>query len=93
MKAVILAGGLGTRLSEEAYDKPKPMVEMVANLSWVYYENLCISWYKRFYNLLWLKVTILKNIFITMPFHNPYLNLNYQRMILNYQITAQRTGL
>ncbi|MHA7865674.1 glucose-1-phosphate cytidylyltransferase [Flagellimonas marinaquae] len=28
MKAVILAGGLGTRLSEETYFKPKPMVEI-----------------------------------------------------------------
>ena len=28
MKAVILAGGLGTRLSEETYSKPKPMVEI-----------------------------------------------------------------
>ena len=28
MKAVILAGGFGTRLSEETYDKPKPMVEI-----------------------------------------------------------------
>ena len=28
MKAVILAGGLGTRLSEETYDRPKPMVEI-----------------------------------------------------------------
>ena len=26
MKAVILAGGLGTRISEETSDKPKPMV-------------------------------------------------------------------
>ena len=28
MKAVILAGGLGTRLSEETVFKPKPMVEI-----------------------------------------------------------------
>ena len=28
MKAIILAGGLGTRLSEETYLKPKPMVEI-----------------------------------------------------------------
>lgn len=28
MKAVILAGGLGTRISEETYIKPKPMVEV-----------------------------------------------------------------
>ncbi len=28
MKAVILAGGLGTRLSEETGIKPKPMVEI-----------------------------------------------------------------
>ena len=28
MKAIILAGGLGTRISEETADKPKPMVEI-----------------------------------------------------------------
>ena len=26
MKVVILAGGLGTRISEESYLKPKPMI-------------------------------------------------------------------
>jgi len=28
MKCVILAGGLGTRISEETYNKPKPMIEI-----------------------------------------------------------------
>jgi len=28
MKAVILAGGLGTRISEETHLKPKPMLEI-----------------------------------------------------------------
>ena len=28
MKVVILAGGLGTRLSEETHLKPKPMIEI-----------------------------------------------------------------
>ena len=28
MKAVILAGGLGTRISEESYLRPKPMIEI-----------------------------------------------------------------
>jgi glucose-1-phosphate cytidylyltransferase len=28
MKAVILAGGLGTRLSEETETRPKPMIEI-----------------------------------------------------------------
>jgi glucose-1-phosphate cytidylyltransferase len=28
MKAIILAGGLGTRISEETYNKPKPMIKI-----------------------------------------------------------------
>ena len=28
MKVIILAGGLGTRISEETYLKPKPMIEI-----------------------------------------------------------------
>lgn len=31
MKVIILAGGLGTRLAEETFDKPKPMVEIHGN--------------------------------------------------------------
>ena len=28
MKAIILAGGLGTRISEETHNKPKPMIKI-----------------------------------------------------------------
>ena len=28
MKVILLAGGLGTRISEETMNKPKPMVEV-----------------------------------------------------------------
>ena len=31
MKVVILAGGFGTRISEESYLKPKPMIEIGMN--------------------------------------------------------------
>ena len=31
MKAVILAGGLGSRISEETENKPKPMIEIEGN--------------------------------------------------------------
>ena len=50
MKAIILAGGLGSRLSEETSVKPKPMVEIGGNWwkahSMAYYENVLYSWYQ-----------------------------------------------
>jgi glucose-1-phosphate cytidylyltransferase len=41
MKAVILAGGLGTRISEETTLRPKPMVEIGGHADFLaYYENV-----------------------------------------------------
>ena len=46
MKVVILAGGLGSRLSEETVLKPKPMVEIGGRpILWhimkIYIKNVC----------------------------------------------------
>jgi len=41
MKVVILAGGLGTRLSEETEIRPKPMVEIGSHPFVAYYAPLC----------------------------------------------------
>ena len=44
MKAVILAGGFGTRISEESEYKPKPMIEIGIN---------------PFYGILWKYILIM----------------------------------
>lgn len=45
MKAVILAGGLGTRLSEETSLRPKPMVEIGGKpYIMAYSKNVFTSW-------------------------------------------------
>ena len=40
MKCVILAGGFGTRFSEETDNKPKPMIQIVKANTLAYNENL-----------------------------------------------------
>ena len=45
MKVVILAGGFGTRISEESHLKPKPMIEIGEKADFVaYYENVFSLW-------------------------------------------------
>ena len=42
MNVVILCGGLGTRLAEEAKLRPKPMIERGTAHHLAYHEALCI---------------------------------------------------
>lgn len=44
MKVVILAGGFGTRISEESHLKPKPMIEIGETNFMAYYEIIFILW-------------------------------------------------
>ena len=45
MKVVLLAGGFGTRISEESQFKPKPMIEIGGSNSLAYYEGICLLWF------------------------------------------------
>ena len=57
MKTVILAGGFGTRISEESHLKPKPMIEiggmpilwhiMKQYSRFGFYEFVICAWYKQ----------------------------------------------
>ena len=54
MKVLILAGGLGTRLSEETNKIPKPMVEIGVAYFMAHNENLFNLWLQRFRYPSWL---------------------------------------
>ena len=71
MKVVILAGGLGTRLSEETNSVPKPMVEigqipiLVHIMRHYFYYG-----FKDFVILLGYKGNIIKEYFLNYPFNS-----------------------
>ena len=63
MKVVILAGGLGTRISEETQNKPKPMVNIGGNQ----YLHIMNIYSKQGYNDFIIcggyKLNVIKNFF------------------------------
>lgn len=65
MKVVILAGGLGTRLSEETEIKPKPMVEIGAYpILWHIMKHYACFGMKEFYIALGYRGDVVKRFFL-----------------------------
>ena len=64
MKAVILAGGLGTRLAEETHLGQNGGNWREANFM-AHHENIQLSWNQRIYNLLRIQGYIIKGILRT----------------------------
>jgi glucose-1-phosphate cytidylyltransferase len=71
MKVVILAGGLGTRLTEETIVKPKPMVEVGGKpILWHIMKSYAYYGYKEFVIALGYKGEIIKDYFLDYHHHH-----------------------
>jgi glucose-1-phosphate cytidylyltransferase len=71
MKAVLLAGGLGTRLREETEHKPKPMVFIAGRpIIWHIMKNLSMQGISEFIICLGYKGEMIRNYFLNYDFMN-----------------------
>jgi glucose-1-phosphate cytidylyltransferase len=77
MKVAILAGGLGTRLSEETTIKPKPMVEIGGKPILWHIMNIYAAYgFKEFVIALGYKGEIIKEYFLNYHYHSRSLTIN-----------------
>ena len=102
MKAVILAGGYGTRLSEETDIKPKPLVEIGGKpILWHILKHLNYYGINHFYILCGYKGYLIKEYFYNYALHNSDLEIDCQKGevnilkkdIENWKITLIDTGV
>lgn len=102
MKVVILAGGLGSRLSEESRTKPKPMVEIGGKpILWHIMKIYSRYGFNEFIILLGYKGYVIKEYFFNHFLHQNDITIdlsNNEKTILNnksedWKITLVDTGL
>lgn len=80
MRAVILAGGLGTRLAEETESRPKPMVEIGGRpILWHIMSHYAAHWVTEFVVALGYKSEVIKRYFLEYTQLTSSLSVNLAR--------------
>ena len=78
MKVVILAGGLGTRISEESQFRPKPMIEIGGQpILWHIMKEYSYYGFHDFIVCAWYKQHIIKEWFYNYFLHNSDVTFDY----------------
>ena len=103
MKVVILAGGLGTRISEESYLRPKPMIEIGGNpILWHIMKIYSAYGFHEFVICLGYKGYMIKEYFADYYLHTSDVTFdftNHNRMTIHnnvsepWKVTLVDTGL
>ena len=104
MKVVILAGGFGTRISEESQFKPKPMIDLGGMPILLHIMKLYSHYgFKEFVICAGYKQYIIKEYFANYFLHNSDITFNFtngkndmtvhHRHIEDWQVTVVDTGL
>ena len=102
MKVVILAGGYGTRISEESDIKPKPMIEIGGKpILWHIMKHFSHYGFNEFVILLGYKSYVVKEYFANYYLHNSDVTINTATQSLeihdnyseDWKITLLETGI
>ena len=90
MKVVILAGGFGTRISEESYIKPKPMIEIgEAPILWHIMKYYSCYGFNEFVICCGYKGYVIKEYFADYYLHRPVITFDFaedNKMIVHNNI-------
>ncbi|MCR5876626.1 glucose-1-phosphate cytidylyltransferase [Phenylobacterium sp. J426] len=88
MKTVILAGGLGSRISEESHLKPKPMIEIGGRpILWHIMKLYSAAGFNDFVVCLGYKGYVIKEYFANYVLHSADLTVDLDRGSIEYHAT------